>query len=180
MDKGEMPVSGTIDQVATEFYGVKGKIYMFSLGFQPTTNDISEFEQILRNDFDGEIEIYKNGQPYKTIRYKDFNSFIWHPGDNIYGPEYNFKIEDYSVRYSFRPKIRSNRPYTYSLYIQRISFGARLKNLFKLKIQNKREQYADDIKHSAAEKKLDVPVIMERIDINFEKKGAYIESVFKV
>jgi len=180
-DSEEMSVSGTIDQVATEFYGEKGKIYMFSLGFQPTTNDISEFEQILRNDFDGEIEIYTNSKPYKTIRYKDFDSFAWHPGNDVYGPVYNFKIEPgpagYSIKYSFRPKIRSNKLYTYSFYLQRVSFGERLKNLFRLKTQDGQSKRADDTKYYAQGKELNIPAKIERIGVKIEKKDVHIMDI---
>lgn len=144
-DKGEMPIFGTIDQIATEFVGQKGKTYMFSLGFQPTTENISEFEKILRDDFDGEIEIYTNGRPYRTIRYKDFDSFVWHPGKDAYGPVYNFKIESSDIRYSFRPRIRSNKAYTYSFYLNRVrkSFNERFNDFFKLQTQNVGQQAVD-------------------------------------
>jgi len=180
-DKGDMPVSGTIDQIATEFIGEKGKTYMFSLGFRPTTQNIFEFEQILRNDFDGEIEIYTDGKPYKTMRYKDFDSFAWHPGKDLYGPVYNFKIEygAYTTSYSFRPKIRSDKPYTYSFYIQRIrkSFVERLSNLFNSKTHDEKRQHTDDTKHSVAGKELNIPATIERVDINIEKKGVYVMRV---
>ena len=105
MDSQYTPWKGTIDQIATQFIGKKGETYMFSIGFRPTTDNMAEFEQILRNDFAGEIEIFIEGKPHSIINYNDFDSFMWSPGNDTYSTVYYLTIDSNDTMYSFRPRI---------------------------------------------------------------------------
>ena len=51
-------------------------IYFLQLVFDPKGAPLPAFEQELRNNLGGEIEIVVNGDPFKTIRYEDFVDFI--------------------------------------------------------------------------------------------------------
>ena len=177
-----LAVSGTIDQVATEFTSnplLKGKTYMFSLGFLPTTYNIAEFEQILRNDFDGEIEILHEGKPYSIINYNDFDSFAWSPGKDAYGPVYYFSVSNSSgVAYSFKPKIRAKEACAYSFNIQRVrrSFGKPVNDLIKSPTKDVRKQNTKK-GHEAKNEMINIPAIMRRIDMDIEKDGGYTISL---
>ena len=176
--KEGMTVSGTLYRIATEIE--KKGTYMIHLGFHPATADISDFEQILRNDFDGEIEIFsRDGRPYQTIRYQDFVSFAWSPGKDAYGPVYYFYAESpgpYSSGYMFSTKIRSNEAYVCSFYLQRVkkSFLENLSSFFKSETQINTRQYMAKNKNPIL-KEGEINVLpTERFDISFEKKGNYI------
>jgi|GEM_PF-4397707 len=168
--KEGMTVAGTIDQLATEIE--KEGVYMIHLGFHPTTDNIADFEQMLRNDFDGEIEIFSRDgfmKPYCTISYHDFASFAWSPLKDTYGPVYYFEAKSpgrYSRGYSFRPKIRSNVAHTYSLYLQRVKSKAAIQNNSKKNIRKEG--------NVASGKELTIPARIARFDIKFEKGGRYI------
>jgi len=182
-----LTVSGTIDQVATQFIGKKGETYMFSLGFQPTTDNITEFEQVLRNDFDGEIEIFQEGKLHSIIKYNEFNSFTWSPGKDTYGPVYYLIIDDprYTLNYSFMPKIRAKETCTYSFFLQRVrkSFSGYIAGFFKSKTNDGRKQYIAQ-NPKPEDDKINVPAVLRRIDMDIEKRGKYaiqigIQSVNK-
>jgi len=174
----ELTVSGTIDQIATQFIMEKGETYMFSLGFRPTTDNIAEFEQILRNDFNGEIEIFQDGKVHSIIKYHDFDSFVWSPGKDAYGPMYYLEVEHNDTNYSFRPKITAKEACAYSFYIQRVkkSFIKSVKNFFKLKMNDGGSHHTAEISKQGNEKTR-IPAIMRRIDMDIEKKGRHIVIV---
>lgn len=68
-------------------------IYFLQLVFDPKGTPLPAFEQELRNNLGGEIEIVVNGDPFKTIRYEDFVGFAPAPVGEGYGPVYAFQVD---------------------------------------------------------------------------------------
>lgn len=159
--KDGLTVSGTVEQVSTEFIRKKGETYMLFFGFRPTTDNIVEFEQILMNDFDGEIEIFQKGKPYFIINYHDYDAFTWSPSRDTYGPAYYLIIDSNDTNYSFKPKIRAKDAYTYSFSLKRI------------KTNNVRKHNTTKNPNPENET-INVPVVMNRIDMELENKGRHI------
>ncbi len=54
-------------------------LFLFTLAFDREGKFLAEFEDILRNDFSGEIAEYLFNQLYRTIYYEDFIGFAVAP-----------------------------------------------------------------------------------------------------
>ena len=113
-------------------------IYFLQLVFDPKGTPLPAFEQELRNNLGGEIEIVVNGDPFKTIRYEDFVGFAPAPVGEGYGPVYTFQV-DFSLspgfgsaQFNFYPRIRANKPcsYTFCLSRKAESFSEKMQRRF--------------------------------------------------
>lgn len=71
----------------------KKGIYRLQLGFQPGTMPLPAFEQSLRTDYGGEIEVFLDDDLHKRLRYEDHAGFAPTPVGNGYGPVYYFAVD---------------------------------------------------------------------------------------
>lgn len=148
----------------------KGGLYDIILAFQPGNTPLPQFEEELRSNFTGEIEILCDGRPYQTIRYEDFVGFAPAPLGNGYGPVYRVKIDVPAFvldkQYDFYPRIRARTPCGYSFAIaRRQGVGAWLQGLFSSPGRQK----------TAAAPRSDLQAMAhaERLDILLEIEGRY-------
>lgn len=148
-------------------------IYFLQLVFDPKGTPLPAFEQELRNNLGGEIEIVVNGDPFKTIRYEDFVGFAPAPVGEGYGPVYAFQVDfplfpgHHSEQFNFRLRIRANKPcsYTFCLSRKAESFSEKMQRRFSSakdgvkthRPSNKR----DDLKHEAKAVQVNYYVEME-------------------
>lgn len=146
----------------------KKGLYTITLVFQPGEKPLSEFEQELRNDFAGEIEILYRGEHYKTIYYEDFTGFIPAPVGTGYGPTYSVYME--RGNYNFYPRIRGKKPCSYSLAIKRQQqgLGERLKGW--LRAEPEETQTANSREPRS---ELQVPARLERFDLFADVTKSY-------
>ncbi len=136
-------------------------IYFLQLVFDPKGTPLPAFEQELRNNLGGEIEIVVNGDPFKTIRYEDFVGFAPAPVGEGYGPVYAFQVDfplfpgHHSEQFNFYPRIRANKPcsYTFCLSRKAESFSEKMQRRFSSAKDgaktNRPANKRDDLNHEA-------------------------------
>lgn len=154
----------------------KGGIYRLQLGFQPGATPLPAFEQSLRTDCGGEIEVFLDGKLHKRLRYEDHAGFAPTPVGNGYGPVYYVKIDvDFfggSRQCDLYPKIRAKKPCSYALAISRehYSLVEKIGNLFRSPIDN---DTAAPETPALPRPELEAQALVERIDILTAKKGSH-------
>lgn len=153
----------------------KGGIYRLQLGFQPGATPLPAFEQSLRTDYGGEIEIFLNGKLHKRLRYEDHAGFAPTPVGDGYGPVYFFHVDvpfGGSQQCDLYPKIRAKKPGSYALAISREqqSWGEKIKNFFQ---DSSKEVEHESDQTIIQRSDLQVLALVECIDIAIEKKGGY-------
>ena len=151
-------------------------IYFLQLVFDPKGTPLPAFEQELRNNLGGEIEIVVNGDPFKTIRYEDFVGFAPAPVGEGYGPVYAFQVDfplfpgHHSEQFNFRLRIRANKPCSYTFCLSRKAES------FSEKMQRRFSSAKDGIKtNRPANKKADLNHQAEAVQVNYyvEIEGNY-------
>lgn len=158
----------------------KGGIYRLQLGFQPGATPLPAFEQSLRTDYGGEIEVFLDDKLHKRLRYEDHAGFAPTPVGDGYGPVYYVRIDvDFfggSRQCDLYPKIRAKKPCSYALSLSRehYSLMEKIGNLFRPPIAS----------HTTAPEtpaqprpELEAQALVERIDILTEKKGNHFFTI---